>query len=389
MKNFNYYQTTEIIYGIGRIKELGKIAKRFGKRCLLVTTPSIPALKHLFKRAEEILIAEGLKVKHFDKVEPNPTTDIVTAGAKIAKKFNAEVIIGLGGGSSMDTAKAIAVEATHEGTAWDYLYFRKKQPTKKTLPIIAVSTTSGTGSQVTQVAVVTNTKERNKSAIFNSIIYPKVAIVDPELMLTLPKSVTAPTGFDAFCHAFESVVHINNSPLVDVFAWKAIEIVINTLPYLLEHLDDIDARAKMAYADTLAGLAIANVGVTLPHGIGMAISGLYPHVAHGASLAIVYPAFTRFTFNHSLAQFSKLGKLFNPKMLNESEEKLAERSIIEVDEFLKKIGLYKSLKDYEMPENEIELLAKNSMILPDYTNNPRLATDKEMLEIIKQLYYLK
>ena len=342
MKEFNYFQTSEIVYGKGRIKELGDLAKRFGKRCLLVTTPPIPALEPLFNKVKKILKESGLEIEHFDKVEPNPTTDIVTAGAEMAEKFKADVVIGVGGGSSMDTAKAIAVEATHEGTAWDYLYFRETQPTEKTLPIIAVSTTSGTGSQVTQVAVVTNTKERNKSAIFNSIIYPKIALVDPELMVTLPKGATAPTGFDAFCHAFESVVHINNSPIVDVLAWRAIEIVINTLPYLLDNLDDVEARSKLAFADTLAGLSIANVGVTLPHGIGMAISGLYPHIAHGASLAIVYPAFTRFTYKQALPQFAQLGRVFNPGMANESDEKLAEKSIEDMDAFLKKIGIYKS-----------------------------------------------
>jgi alcohol dehydrogenase class IV len=387
MKKFNYFQTSEIVYGKGRIQELGELARRFGKRCLLVTPPPISALEPLFNKVKKILIGSGLKVEHFDKVEPNPTTDIVTAGAEMAEKFKADIVIGVGGGSSMDTAKAIAVEATHKGTAWDYLYFRETQPTEKTLPIIAVSTTSGTGSQVTQVAVVTNTKERNKSAIFNSIIYPKIAIVDPELMITLPKSVTAPTGFDAFCHAFESVVHINNSPIVDVLAWRAIEIVINTLPYLLDNLDDIEARSKLALADTLAGLSIANVGVTLPHGIGMAISGLYPHIAHGVSLAIVYPAFTRFTYKHALPQFAQLGRVFNPDMTIEPDEKMAEKSIEDIDTFLKKIGLSKSLKDYGMPEEEIELLAKNSMILPDYKNNPRLATDKEMLQIIRDSYY--
>lgn len=386
MKDFDYFQPTEIIFGKGRVNELGKLARRFGKKCLLVTTPPVPALAPLFDIAEKLLKGEGIEVEHFDQVEPNPTTDIVTSGAELAKKFKAEMVIGMGGGSSMDTAKAIAVEATHEGTAWDYLYFRKKQPTEKTLPIIAVSTTSGTGSQVTQVAVVTNTKERNKSAIFNSIIYPRIAIVDPELMITVPRYVTATTGFDAFCHSFESAVHVNNSPFVDVLAWQAIETVINTLPHLLENLNDVDARSKMAFADTLAGLSIANVGVTLPHGIGMAISGLYPNIAHGASLAIVYPSFTRFTYEHALHQFAKLGRVFHPELRDEKEEKLAEMSIQDMDQFLKRIGLYKSLKSYGMPESEIELLAKNSMILPDYTNNPRLATNEEMLKVVRDSY---
>ena len=386
MKNFNYFQPTEIIYGKGRIKELSRSVKKYGNRCLLVTMPQDSVLDPMYNRIKKILSDDNIEVEHFAKVAPNPTTDIVTAGANMAKEFNAEVVIGLGGGSSMDTAKAIAVEATHPGTSWDYLYFRENQPTENTLPIIAVSTTSGTGSQVTQVAVVTNPEERNKSAIFNSIIYPRTAIIDPELMLTLPKTVTAQTGFDVFCHAFESVLHKNNSPLVDNLSWKAIEIVIDTLPHLLENLGDIDARAKMAFADTLAGLSIANAGVTLPHGIGMAISGLYPHIAHGASLAIVYPAFTRFTYKNALPQFARVGRIFNPSLAGDADEKLAEKSLDYVDEFLKKVGLNKTLKDFGMPENEIELLAENSMILPDYTNNPRVATKEEMIQLIINSY---
>jgi len=118
----------------------------------------------------------GIEVVHFDQVQPNPTTENITAGAELAKAHKVDMVIGLGGGSSMDSAKAIAVEATHEGTCWDYLYFRETQPTEKTLPIIAVSTTSGTGSQVTQVAVVTNTKEKNKSALYNPNLFPNAVL---------------------------------------------------------------------------------------------------------------------------------------------------------------------------------------------------------------------
>ncbi len=124
--------------------------------------------------------------------------------ATMAKEFNANVILGFGGGSSMDSAKAIAVEATHEGTSWDYLFYRDTQPSEKTLPVITVSTTSGTGAHVTQVAVITNENDRDKSAIYNNNVIPKVSIVDPELMLSVPQNVTSATGFDVFCHAFES-----------------------------------------------------------------------------------------------------------------------------------------------------------------------------------------
>jgi alcohol dehydrogenase class IV len=386
MKAFNYFQPTEIVYGSGRVKELGELSKRFGEKCLLVTTPMIPALEPQYKRIKKILTDAGLKVAHFDQIQPNPTTDNITVGAKMARKHGTEIVVGMGGGSSMDSAKAIAVEATHEGTAWDYLFFKDNQPSEKTLPIIAISTTSGTGSQVTQVAVMTNTSERNKSAIYHPIVYPKISIVDPELMLTVPEHITASTGLDAFCHAFESMLHPNASVYIDTLAIKAIELVINTLPRLLKKLDNIEAREKMAVADTFAGLCIANAGVTLPHGVGMAISGMYPHVMHGESLSIIYPAFSKFTYASAISQFATVGRIFNPELKGVTDKVAAEQACEEIDNFIKRIGMWMSLKDAKMPENEIPVLAEASMVLPDYKANPRLATPEEMLELIKQSY---
>jgi len=207
----------------------------------------------------------------------------------------------------MDSAKAISVEATHPGTSWDYLFYKTPQPDSlKLLPVIAISTTSGTGSQVTQVAVITNSQLRDKSALYNNILYPKVSIVDPELMLSVPKFVTATTGFDVLCHAFESTINPATGAYVDLLAWEAISIVVDYLPKVLDNLSDIEAREKLAWADTLAGLCIANAGVTLPHGMGMAIGGMYPHVAHGESLAIVYPAFVEFTYEAAIRNLLKL-----------------------------------------------------------------------------------
>jgi alcohol dehydrogenase class IV len=387
MKSFTYFQPTEIIFGSGRVEELGGVAKRFGIKCLLVTTPTIPALGSMYERVKKILSDAGLTVVHFEQIQPNPTTDNITAGANLAKSHGVEMVIGLGGGSSMDSAKAIAVEATHEGTAWDYLYFRDTQPTEKTLPVISISTTSGTGSQVTQVAVITNTAERTKSAIYNSIVYPKVSIVDPELMLSVPEHVTASTGFDVFCHAFESMLNPRSSAYIDVLAIEAIKLVAQTLPVLLKDLTNIKAREKMAVADTFAGLCIANAGVTLPHGVGMAISGMYPHVMHGESLSIIYPAFSRFTYAHAISQFASVGRILNPELNAESDNVAAERSCEEIDNFIKRIAMWMSLKDAQMPEHEIPALAEASMVLPDYKANPRIATPQEMLELIKQSYY--
>jgi len=387
MKKFNYYQSTKIIFGSGRIVELAEAAKSYGTKALLVTTPpAVPVLEEQYNRVKKILTDAGIKVAHFDGVIPNPTVDCISEGAKTAKSFRAEMVIGLGGGSSMDSAKAISVEATHKGTSWDYLFYKKQPDEKKLLPIIAISTTSGTGSQVTQVAVVINTETRDKSALYNNILYPKVCIIDPELMLTVPKFVTATTGFDVFCHAFESTINPRTGAYVDLLAHEAISLVVNTLPGLLDNLSDLKAREKMAWADTLAGLCIANAGVTLPHGMGMAIGGMYPNVAHGESLAIVYPAFTRFTRKSAIPKFAAMARIFNKDLLKVSDNEAAEESVEEIDKFLEKIDLWVRLKDKGMPETEINALAKQSMVLPDYKNNPRVATYEEMVVLVKESY---
>jgi len=391
MKNFNYFQPTEILFGCGRIEEVGETVAKYGKRCLLVTVDQAkaPPLVPLYDKVKASLKAAGVEVAHFTGVIPNPTTDSITEGAKIAEKLKADVVLGVGGGSSMDTAKAIAVEATHEGGCWDYLFYKEEDnpiSAEKTLPVIAVSTTSGTGSQVTQVAVVTNPAQRDKSALYNPIIYPKVAVVDPELMLTVPEHVTASTGFDALCHSFEAYIHPNASPYIDLLAVESIRLVIKNLPTAMKEPANIEARSALAWADTLGGLCIANAGVTIPHGIGMAISGMYPHVMHGEALAINYPTFTRFTWKSALRQFATLGRILDSSLVSEPEKTAAEKSCELMDEFLKKIGMWLDLKGFKMPESEIAELAKASMRLPDYENNPKVATAEEMLDIIKECY---
>jgi len=250
----------------------------------------------------------------------------------------------------------------------------------------AVSTTSGTGSQVTQVAVVTHPAKRDKSAIYNPIVYPRVAIVDPDLMMTVPPHVTASTGFDVFCHSFESYLHKNGSPYTDMLALESIRLVVENLPTAVQDGTNAKAREAMAWADTLAGLAIANAGVTLPHGIGMAISGMWPHVAHGESLALTYPAFSRYTYPHAICKFATVGRIFEPSLNNARDEEAAAKSCELIDEFLQKIGMWLSFQGMNIPREELPDLAKQSMVLPDYTNNPIVATEGEILKLLNQSY---
>jgi len=386
MKTFNYFQPTDIRFGCGRVKEVGDIVAQFGKYCVLVTVPVFDAIEPVIEKVKKSLSDAGVSFVHFDGVVSNPTTETITDGAELARSHNADVVLGLGGGSSMDTAKAIAVEVSHTGTSWDYLFFRETQPTDKTLPIIAVTTTSGTGSQVTQVAAITNTKEKRKSAIYNPIIYPKVSIIDPELVLTVPEHITASTGFDVFTHSFEAYIHKNTSPYIELLALESIRLVAEHLYTAVRNGSNIKARSAMSWADTLAGLCIANAGVTLPHGIAMAIGGNCPHIMHGEALAVVYPEFMHFTYSSAVQKFAALTRIFNGDLTDATDEAAAKESCSTIDAFLKKIGMYLSLEGLKVPENEIEEIADHAMELPDYTNNPRLATRDEVFKILKKAF---
>jgi len=373
MNPFQYFQPTEIRFGAGRVAEVGEAVARRGLRCLIVTVPEFPAFAPLFRRVKDSLAARGVAFAHFDGVVPNPTVDVVSAGGALARDFGADVVLGVGGGSSMDTAKAIAVEATHEGSCWNYLFFRETQPSARTLPIVVVTTTSGTGSHVTQVAVVTNPREKNKSALFHARLYPKISIVDPELMVSVPNRVTAATGFDVFAHAFESYINPAGSPYTDLLALETLRLVSKFLPAAVRNGTDLAARTSMAWADTMAGLAIANAGVTLPHGIGMAISGLYPHVAHGEALACVYPAILGYSWDAAPAKFAAVGRLFDASLEKLGDAAAAKKFGSMVEAFLQKIGLRIGLADLNIPEEELKGLAQASLVLPDYKNHPRVA----------------
>jgi alcohol dehydrogenase class IV len=385
VKNFEYFAPTEIVFGRGRVDEIGIIAARYGKKALLVTGPRSSIVAPLYDRIKAKLSKAGVQTEHFDGVIPNPTTTLVTAGAELAKEFGAEVLVGVGGGSSMDAAKAIAVEASHPGTAWDYLHYTDG-PTENTLPVIAIGTTAGTGSQTTPCSVITKTENADKSAIWNRNIFPRVAIVDPDATATMPKSVTAQTGFDAFCHNFEAYLSVNTNPLVETMALDAMKIVVEYLPKALANGGDMEARSKMAWADTLGGLCISAGGVTLPHGLGMQVGGHCPHVTHGQALAVIYPEFTRYTYPAAVAKFARVGRIFDPALDKEDDAIAAEKSCEAIDTFLKMIGLWIGFKDLNVSQEDIRAIADCGQVLGDYKNNPRLATIDEMYGILMNCY---
>lgn len=382
---FDYEQTTKICFGQGRLEELSEITAGYGKKVLLVTSKKSSSRKDLYENVIKKLEQAGLTVSHYDGVVANPTTESVDAGVEMAKEQKAEVIIGLGGGSAMDSAKAIALGAVNEGRAWDYLFFKHAKP-ERVLPVIAVPTTSGTGSQVTQVAVMTETETSTKSAIFNNMIYPEVAIIDPELMVSMPAHITASTGFDAFCHCFESYINVNASPYTDAIALEGIRTVAKYLRKAVADGNDMEAREGMAWADTCGGLAIANAGVTLPHGIGMTISGHCPQIMHGESLALTYPSFMRLTYPAAVEKFAVVGRIFNQDLNSVSDEEAADGCCKEIDKLLQDIGMWINFRQFDVNLDMIRKISERSHDLPDYKANPVIADIEEIYRELKEGY---
>ncbi len=362
---------SQIRFGAGRITELNEISKNLGKKCLMVSRPVNGSQKETYKRINTILAEAGVSVFHFDEIIPNPTTEGVENGIKKALEHQVDFVLGVGGGSVMDSAKLIAFLYTENGKVdWEDAIEKYSNPfaigksPDSALPFVAVSTTSGTGSQSTQAAVVTDTANKNKVTIFHSGLFPSVSIVDPELMLSVPAHVTAATGFDAFTHAFESYLGNLTSPLTESMSLQAIKIVFDYLPKAIENSSDIEARTQLAWADTLAGMCLANGGAQLPHPLGEIIGGICPRVAHGETLAIVYPEFLKYKEPLAQEKFARVARYINSK---DDTRSLSERIIA----LLETVKLSEALQRTNLTEDEYQEITNHpllGLLQPDNTD---------------------
>jgi alcohol dehydrogenase class IV len=385
LKAFEYHPAGEIIFGNGRISEIGTVVRRYGQRCLIVSGPKKGALADLYPIVGELLEHRGLEWEHFEGVNPNPTVALVSTGAELARAFKADVILGIGGGSSLAAAKAISVEATHQGISWDYLA-GQQPPTARTLPVVAVGTTAGSGSQVNRLAAITNTGSRDKFALSSDHLIPRAAIIDPQLMLSVPTEVTAAAGFAAFSHACESIWNPQSSPLTELLGWEAVSRVVKHLPSAVRDGSNLGARSSLAWADTLAGLATCESGLALPHGIALAIGGMFPEVPHGLALASIYRACLEFIWPSGITMLATLARLLEPALEGIPAPVAARQCPDLVQAFVARLGLACTLRDFGFAEDELAALVQKVMVFPYYRNNPRVPGPDEMLQILEASY---
>lgn len=286
--SFRYYIPTEILFGRGQLAHLSEHPLP-GKKALIVISAGTSMRRHGYlQRVTEQLDKAGVTYAVFDKILPNPIKDHVMEGAAMARREGCDFVIGLGGGSSIDSAKSIAVMAVNDGDYWDYIDGGSGKGLSvpcDPLPIVAITTTAGTGTEADPWTVIT--KEEEKIGFGYDKTYPVLSIVDPDLMLSVPPHLTAYQGFDALFHSTEGYLNKIASPLSDIYALKAIELIGKSLAKAVKDGTDADAREDVALANTLSGMVESVSGCTSEHSMEHALSACHPSLPHGAGLIMI------------------------------------------------------------------------------------------------------
>ena len=291
---YEFYLPTKLLYGAGCLSAFGGCALP-GRKALLVTSAGQSAKRHGYLgRVEEQLTQAGVRAVLYDQITPNPTKAEVMAGAALCRKEGCDFVLGLGGGSSIDAAKAISVMARNPGDYWDYVSGgtgKGKAVPNAPLPVVAVTTTAGTGTEADPWTVTTNEETQEKIGFGYEKTFPVLSVVDPELMVSVPPRLTAYQGFDALFHSTEGYLNRTASPISDLMALEAIRLIGKSLPRAVRDGADLEARGDVALANTLSGMVETLSGCISEHSIAHAMSAYHPKLPHGAALIAISKAY--------------------------------------------------------------------------------------------------
>ncbi len=364
--NFNYFMPTRILLGAGKLKQLANARYLPGKKALIVISSGTSMKKYGYlDRVIGYLHDNGVQSIVFDKILPNPVVEHVTEGAALAKQESCDFVVGLGGGSSIDSAKSIAVMAKNPGEYWDYVRGGTGKGTRLqagALPIIAIPTTAGTGTEANPWTVITKTETKEKIGWGTDCTYPTLSIVDPELMTSVPPHLTAYQGMDAFFHAVEGYLSIINNPASDMYALDAIRLVTEYLPVAVRDGSNIEARSAMAWASTQAGFVESLSTLISHHSLEHAISAYHPDIPHGAGLTATSVSYFTYLAERNAARFPDIARKMDEDVnaLPEAEKPFA--FVTALKKLISNVGLDKTnLASFGMKKEEAAIIAQNSI----------------------------
>ena len=372
------------LLGQNAIDSVAAEAKKLGARKVMVITDAGVVGAGLVDRVTGPLEAEGLAYEVFDRVEPEPPARIIDECAATVRDGGFDLILGVGGGSSLDTAKAASFLATNDGSVVDYAGM--DMVPKRGIPCILVPTTAGTGSETTRVLVFTDESVNTKKVVYSDFLLPDLSILDPMLTLSVPPHVTADTGIDALVHAIETYVSVNTTPYAEVLGLQAIGMIAANLPAAYAKGSNVKARYNMLLAANLAGMAFASGGLGANHGLAYVLGTEY-HMSHGRSNAIMLPHVMDFNKPGNLKKFAEIARTMGEPIDGLSLYEAAELSIKAVLNLMEAVNVSPWLSDYDISEEDLPKMVKGGMAQARlFVPNPRDLTEDDVRAIYTRAF---
>ncbi len=384
-QTFNFFPVpTDIHFGCGVLSSLPDRLRALGsRRPFLVTDPGLRAAG-LVERVEKLLAATGLPLAVFDGVKPDSGSALIDAAAAELRAHQADAVVGLGGGSSLDTAKAAAAMATNPGSILDYAGLHKI--VNRPLPTVAIPTTAGTGSEVTLWSVFTDDTRRIKSAAGSFLLYPSVALCDPELTMGLPPPLTAATGMDALGHAIECYTNDACQPISAALARDAIALIGRHLRTAVRSGGDRAARYGMMLASTMAGMAMNPTRLGLAHALAMPLGSWELRIPHGYAIAITLPVVMEFNHLARPERYTEVARALGEPVDDLPAPEAAARSCTAVRSLARDIGIPGGLGELGLREEHLEGVAAEAMKSGNVAVNPRRASVEDLRRILQEAF---
>ena len=388
---FEFRAPGRLIFGEGAFNGVGEAVAEFGQKALVVTGRHAMQATGQLDRARGLLQQAGVATVVFSEVLSNPAVEMAQRGAEVARGERCDVVLGLGGGSSMDAAKAIAIGAAHERPLRDFMVAADGKPaqaTADTLPVICATSTAGTASELTPFAVLTIADIVQKSAIRSPYIQPRVAIDDPELTYSASPDITAATGIDVLCHAMEAFISNSAAPITDLMAQEAIRLAGQYLPRAHRDGHDVEARRQMMLANVYAGYGLACCGATVMHGMEHPVSAYHPQVAHGAGLAALIPAWAQTVWPQMPERFARVAELLGRDVSALTAEQAAGEARAALVELLQSVGLHVRLREFGVKQGQLGQMAQDTCRYMGVTvqKTPGVPTCDEIRQLLEAAY---
>ncbi|MDR0570022.1 MAG: iron-containing alcohol dehydrogenase [Clostridiales Family XIII bacterium] len=360
MKDFIFKMPTRVIFGIGKANDIGAICAEQGYKNVFVLTGPHIGKSELLVRVKSSIEGAGIACDYYDKTASDPTVELTDEVAGVVKAAGADAVVALGGGSPIDLAKAVCMLQTNEGSVRDYLFGGTKTVTNAPIPLIAIPTTAGTGSEVTAASVITDTSKNIKLSVTHESLIPKIALIDPSLHLGMPQLITASTGMDALTHAIECYVSLNAEPFSDAYALYAMRLIGENLRVAVADGSNLAARTNMALASTIAGCAFLNGGLGVVHGIAQAMGGLHG-TPHGIANGLILPYAMERNFVGNLAKFRDIAVALGKNVEGLSLREAAYEAVEAVFDLVEDIHVPSSLKDLDIGPEDFPPIVEGTM----------------------------